>query len=165
MSWGDSWNVIPGRASLYTALEPTPDRSKLRLDANGRPVLSTTGIHAFGSKGEPDWLMPAAGLNANIDSMARWEAALWSGKIIKPASFAMMSRPFQLRDGRLGPFGFAMVAGSQDGRATVSSGGGAAVWLTTIPDIGLTAIVLTNLQASSPQVLAAKILAFYLRKH
>jgi CubicO group peptidase (beta-lactamase class C family) len=27
MRWGDSWNAIPGRASLYTALEPTADRS------------------------------------------------------------------------------------------------------------------------------------------
>jgi CubicO group peptidase (beta-lactamase class C family) len=164
MRWGDSWNVIPRRASLYTALEPTADRSKLRLDAKGRPVFSTTGIHAFGAKGEPDWLMPAAGLNANLDSMAKWEAALWTGKVIKPASLAMMAKPFQLRDGTLGPFGLVMVIGRQEGRTTVSSGGGAAVWLTTLPDIGLTAIVLTNLQASSPQVLVTKILQFYLQQ-
>jgi D-alanyl-D-alanine carboxypeptidase len=161
--WGDSWIVISGRASLYTALEPTADRSKLRLDEKGRPAFSTTGVHAFGSKGEPEWLMPAAGLNASIDSMARWEAAVWTGKIIKPASLALMGRLYQLRDGTLCPFGLAMVAGSQDGRATVSSGGGAAVWVTAIPDIGLTAIVLTNLQASSPQVLAARILQSWLQ--
>jgi len=41
MKWGDSWSVIPGRASLYTALEPTADRSKLRLDEKGRPIFST----------------------------------------------------------------------------------------------------------------------------
>ncbi len=123
MKWGDSWNVIPGRASLYTALEPTADRSKLWLDEKGKPVFSTTGIHAFGSKGEPEWLMPAAGLNANIDSMARWEAALWTGKIIRPASLDMMCRPFRLRDGTTGPFGLLMMAGQQDGKATVSSGG------------------------------------------
>ena len=164
MRWGDSWEVIPGRASLYTALEPTADHSKLRLDEKGRPVFSTAGIHAFGSKGEPDWLMPAAGLNANIDSMARWEAALWTAKIIKSASLAMMARPSQLRDGTLGQFGLSMIVGRQDGRTTISSGGGAAVWLTTIPEIHLTAIVLTNLQASSPQVLAAKILQSYLQE-
>ena len=164
MRWGDSWNVIPGRTSLYTTLEPTADRSKLRLDEKGRPVVSTTGIFAFGSKGEPDWLMPAAGLNANIDSMAKWEAALWNGKVIKPESLAMMAKPFQLHDGTVGPFGLVMMAGRQDGRTVISSGGGAAVWLSTIPDIRLTAIVLTNLQASSPQVLVAKILQSYLQK-
>ena len=109
--------------------------------------------------------MPAAGLNASIDSMAKWEIALWSGKIITPASLAKMSQPFQLRDGASGAFGLVLVAGRQSGRATVSSGGGAAVWITTIPDTGLTAIVLTNLQASSPQALAAKILDSYLRKN
>lgn len=165
MKWGDSWNVIPRRASLYTALEPTPDRSRLRLDRRGSPVFSTTGIHALGCKGEPDWLIPAVGLNANIDSMANWEAALWTGKIIRPTALAMMGKPFQLLDGSLGPFGLVMVTGKQDGRATVSSGGGAAVWATTIPDTGLTAIVLTNLQASSPQALAARILDLYLRKN
>jgi hypothetical protein len=76
----------------------------------------------------------------------------------------MMAKPFQLRDGTLGPFGLVMVIGRQEGRTTVSSGGGAAVWLTTLPDIGLTAIVLTNLQASSPQVLVTKILQFYLQQ-
>jgi hypothetical protein len=97
--------------------------------------------------------------------MAKWEAALWGGKIITTTSLAMMSKPFQLRDGAPGPFGLVMVAGKQNGMATVSSGGGAAVWITTIPDTGLTAIVLTNLQASSPQALAAKILDSYLRKN
>jgi CubicO group peptidase (beta-lactamase class C family) len=164
MKWGDSWNVIPGRASLYTALEPTADRSKLRLDEKGRPIFSTTGIHAFGAKGEPEWLMPAAGLNANIDSMARWEAALWAGKIIKPESLSMMGRAFQLRDGTPGQFGLVMIVGQQDQRTTASSGGGAAVWLTTIPELRLTAIVLTNLQASAPQLLAAKILQSYLQE-
>jgi D-alanyl-D-alanine carboxypeptidase len=164
MKWGDSWSVIPGRASLYTALEPTANRSKLRLDEKGRPIFSTTGIHAFGSKGEPEWLMPAAGLNANIGSMARWEAALWAGKIIKPESLAMIGSPFQLRDGTLGPFGLVMIVGQQDRRTTASSGGGAAVWLTTIPELRLTAIVLTNLQASSPQALVTKILQSYLQE-
>jgi len=76
----------------------------------------------------------------------------------------MMGRPFQLSDGTVGPFGLVMIAGRQDGRTVISSGGGAAVWLTTIPDIRLTAIVLTNLQASSPQVLVAEILQSYLRE-
>ncbi len=109
-------------------------------------------------------MVNAGGTKRNIDSMAKWEAALWTGKVIKPESLAMMGRPFQLSDGTVGPFGLVMIAGRQDGRTVISSGGGAAVWLTTIPDIRLTAIVLTNLQASSPQVLVAEILQSYLRE-
>lgn len=162
MKWGDSWDIIPNRASLYTALEPAADRSKLFLDANGRPVFSKTGIYAFGSKGAPTWMMPAIGLNTSIESLARWEAALWSGKIIKPASLAIMGQAFRLRDGRLGSFGLGLIPGKQGERATVSSAGGAAVWITTMPDHHLTAIVLTNLQASSPQVMIGKILDAHL---
>jgi D-alanyl-D-alanine carboxypeptidase len=72
-----------------------------------------------------------------------------------------MCKPFQLRDGTFGPFGLGMIVGKQGGRPTISSGGGAAVWLTTIPDMRLTAIVLTNVQASSPQTFVAKILQSY----
>jgi CubicO group peptidase (beta-lactamase class C family) len=162
MKWGDSWEVVPGRASLYTALEPTPDRSKLFMDANRRPVLSKAGIHAFGSKGTPSWMLPAIGLNTSVDSLATWEAALWSGKIIKPATLAMMGQAFTLRDGKTGAFGLGLIPGKQGTMATVSSGGGAAVWLTTIPEKQLTAIVLTNLQASSPELIVASILDAYL---
>jgi hypothetical protein len=76
----------------------------------------------------------------------------------------MMGRAFQLRDGTPGQFGLVMIVGQQDQRTTASSGGGAAVWLTTIPELRLTAIVLTNLQASAPQLLAAKILQSYLQE-
>lgn len=162
MKWGDSWDIVPGRASLYTALEPSPDRAKLALDDKGRPVFSKSRIYAFGAKGAPDWMTPAIGLNTSIESLARWEAALWSGKVIKPASLAMMGKAYGLRDGKPGAFGLGLIPGRQGDRPTVSSGGGAAVWVTTLPDSHLTAIVLTNLQASSPQSLVAEILDAYL---
>jgi D-alanyl-D-alanine carboxypeptidase len=161
MRWGDAWEVIPQRASLYTALEPTADRSKLQLDAKGEPVLSKSGIHAFGSKVVPEWLTPAAGMNGNIDAMSRWEAALWSGKIIKPATLAMMGTPYKLRDGTAGDFGLSFIPYPVDGQPGVSSGGGAAVWITTLPNSHLTAIVLTNLQDSSPQELVQQVLHAY----
>lgn len=161
MRWGDAWEVIPDRASLYTALQPTTDRSKLQLDAKGEPVFSKAGIHAFGSKVVTEWLTPAAGLNGNIDAMARWEAALWSGKVIKLSTLDVMGTPYKLRDGGTGEFGLALVPDELDGQPSVSSGGGAAVWITTLPKKHLTAIVLTNLQASSPQMLVAQILHAY----
>lgn len=161
MRWGDGWSVIPGRASLYTALQPTADRSKLQLDADGRPVYSTTGIHAFGQKVVTDWLMPAAGLNGNIDAMARWEAALWSGEVIKPATLALMATPYRMRGGNADGFGLALIPELRDGQPMVSSGGGAAVWLSTLPAQQLTVIVLSNLQASRPQALVAQILDIY----
>jgi CubicO group peptidase (beta-lactamase class C family) len=163
MRWGDAWEVIPGRASLYTALEPTADRLKLQIDEKGQPVLSKTGIHAFGSKAVPEWLSPAAGLNSNIGAMARWESALWSGKVIKPDDLAMMGTAYKLRDGSAGDFGLALMPYPMPGtnEPSVSSGGGAAVWITTLPKSHLTAIVLTNLQGCSPPMLAVQVLQAY----
>lgn len=162
LQWGDTWTVIPGRASLYTALQPTADRSKLQLDAKGSPVMSTTGIHAFGSKVVTEWLMPAAGLSGNIEAMATWENALWNGKVIKPSSLALMAKPYVMRDGKTGDFGLALMHDTQRGHVTIHTGGGAAVWVTTIPDERLTVIVLTNLQASQPYKLVSQILDIYL---
>jgi D-alanyl-D-alanine carboxypeptidase len=163
LRWGDAWEVIPGRASLYTTLEPTADRLKLQIDEKGRPVLSKSGIHAFGSKAVPEWLSPAAGLNANIGAMVRWESALWNGKIIKPEDLAMMGEAYKLRDGSAGDFGLAFIPYPLPGtgEASVSSGGGAAVWITTLPKSHVTAIVLTNLQGCSPQMLVAQVLQAY----
>lgn len=162
LRWGDTWTLVPGRASLYTALQPTADHSKLQLDAKGAPVLSTDGIHPFGSKIATEWLLPAAGLSGNIEAMATWENALWSGRIIKPESLALMAKPYVMTDGKTGDFGLALMHDSQQGHVTIHTGGGAAVWITTIPDRHLTVIVLTNLQASQPYKLVAGILNVYL---
>ncbi|MGA7436551.1 MAG: serine hydrolase domain-containing protein [Luteibacter sp.] len=163
LQWGDTWTLVPGRASLYTALQPTADHSKLQLDAKGQPVFSTSGIHPFGSKIATDWLNPAAGLNGSIQAMATWENALWTGKVIKPESLALMAKPYVMRDGKTGDFGLALMQESQEGHVRVSTGGGAAVWMTTIPDQRLTVIVLTNLQASQPYKLVSAILDVYTR--
>ncbi|MBE1159896.1 serine hydrolase domain-containing protein [Dyella acidiphila] len=163
MQWGDGWAVVPGRASLYTAVAPTPDHLKLQIDAKGQPVMSKEGIHAFGSKAAPAWLTPAAGLNGNIQDMVRWESALWSGKIITPQSLATMSAPYKLRDGSAGDFGLEFIPYPLPGTAepSVSSGGGAAVWITTLPKSHLTAIVLTNLQGCKPPEFVIDVLQAY----
>lgn len=165
LQWGDTWSLVPGRASLYTALQPTADHSKLQLDAKGQPVFSTNGIHPFGSKVATDWLNPAAGLNGTIQAMTTWENALWNGKVIKAENLALMAKPYVMRDGKTGDFGLALMQETQDGHVMVSTGGGAAVWITTIPDQHLTVIVLTNLQASQPYKLVTEILDVYMGGH
>jgi hypothetical protein len=107
-------------------------------------------------------LLPAAGLSGNIEAMSTWENALWNGKIIKPESLALMAKPYVMTDGKTGDFGLALMHDSQQGHVTIHTGGGAAVWITTIPDRHLTVIVLTNLQASQPYKLVASILDVYL---
>jgi D-alanyl-D-alanine carboxypeptidase len=173
--FGDAWAIIPGRADLYTALDITQDHTKL-LMRDGRPVVLTDKILRYGSKYLPDYLAPAGLLNGSIRDLVSWEAALSQGKLLKPATLAEMSAPFKLSDGKDGIFGlsFASVPMNMFGNstatksggafgpyATVSYGGGAATWRMAIPEKHLIVIVLTNLQGTNPDALAADIATLY----
>ena len=173
--FGDAWAIIPGRADLYTALDITQDHTKL-LMRDGRPVLLTDKILRYGSKYMPDYMAPAGLLNGSIRDLVSWEAVLSQGKLLKTATLAEMSAPFKLSDGKDGIFGlsFASVPMNMFGNstatkaggafgpyATVSYGGGAATWRMAIPEKHLIVIVLTNLQGTNPDALAADIATLY----
>jgi len=86
----------------------------------------------------------------------------FTGVAIMTLVLALMAKPYVMSDGKTGDFGLALMHDNQQGHATVHTGGGAAVWITTVPDQHLTVIVLTNLQASQPYKLVAAILDVYL---
>jgi|HubBroStandDraft_2_1064218.scaffolds.fasta_scaffold03042_8 CubicO group peptidase (beta-lactamase class C family) len=173
--FGDGWAIIPGEADLYTALDITPDHTKL-LMRDGRPVVMTDKIRRYGSKYLPEYLAPAGYLNGSIRDLVSWETALSHGKLLKSSALAEMAIPYKLSDGKDGIWGlsYASVPMSMFGNstatksggafgphATVSYGGGAATWCMAIPDKHLIVIVLTNLQDSNPDALAADIATLY----
>jgi D-alanyl-D-alanine carboxypeptidase len=163
-SFGDAWQIIPGRADLYTALDITPDHSKLRVQ-DGEPVLLHDRILHYGSKYWPDYMAPAALLNGSIRDLVNWEKTLAAGTPINPSSLNEMISPYKLPDGKSGDFGlsfFTKPFGPNVHRyAMASYGGGAATWRLAIPSKHLTVIVLTNLQDSGPEELALGIAALY----
>lgn len=159
--YGDSWEIVSGRAELYTALELTADRSKL-LSKNGRPVMSDGKVRRLGTKIFGPWQYGFGGLNADIGALTAWEMALMGGRVISEASLAEMMIPATLNDNKSGGFGLAFVTGRIDGRTAVMSGGGAAVWCLRLPEEKLTIILLTNLQASFPETFAAGIAKIHL---
>lgn len=154
--FGDAWDILPGRAELYTAVDITPDHGKLLARA-GRPVLADR-IRRYGSKAFPDFMWPAAGLNASLDELINLELAPGSGRIISPELLAQMAEPPQLPDGRAGVFGLGFIVGRLDGHKTLAYGGGAATWRLSSPEQDLTVIVLTNLQGCYPDRLAADVI-------
>ena len=159
--YGDSWDIIKGRSELYTAVAASVDGTKL-VAVNGRPQLSTDGIRRYGSKVFPRFTHPTGGLNMNLEDLVRWELALAAGQVISKKSLAEMSTPQVLDDGKPGAFGLSFLIGQLAGNKTVSSGGGAAVWCLRIPEKRITVLVLSNLQGSFPERLAARIAEEYL---
>ncbi len=159
-SFGDSWAIIPGRSDLYTADDITKDHTKLAL-RDGAPVMLTDKILRYGAKAMPDYLAPAGLLNGSIRDLVNWEQTMEQGKLLTKASLREMSMPYKLNDGKNGEFGLAFLILPLGPYQTVSYGGGAAAWRLAIPEKHLTVIVLTNLQASQPQAIAAGIMALY----
>ena len=159
-SFGDAWAIIPGRSDLYTADGITKDRTRLEV-RDGGPVIMTDKILRYGSKAMPDYLAPAGLLNGSIGDLVNWEQAMEEGKLVTPANQRDMSTPYKLNDGKNGDFGLAFLVTPLGPYHVVSYGGGAATWRFSVPEKHMTVIVLTNLQASNPQALAAGIMGKY----
>jgi D-alanyl-D-alanine carboxypeptidase len=159
-SFGDSWAIVPGRSDLYTADDITKDHTKLML-RDDRPVILTDKILRYGAKAMPDYLAPAGLLNGSIRDLVNWEETMAQGNLLTEASLREMTMPYKLNNGKNGEFGLSFVIIPVGPYQTVSYGGGAAVWRFSVPEKHLTVIVLTNLQASQPQAIAAGIMAMY----
>lgn len=158
-AFGDGWAIVPNRSDLYTSLEITKDHSKLFMGKNGPVVMNDKIVH-YGSKYMPDFMAPAGLINGTIRDLVNLEAAFAEGALLKPDTLKQMSSAYKLTNGKTGDFGLGFVTASFGGPySAVSYGGGAATWRLSYPEKKLTVIVLTNLQGSQPQMLAAKIAA------
>lgn len=160
LRFGDAWAVIPDRADLYTKLDITPNHLKL-LVRDGQPVFLHGRILHYGAKFFPDYLAPAATLNGSIRDLVKWEVELSEGKVVNISGLNEMTKPYRLRDGRSGVFGLGFTMGSIGPYRTASYEGGAATWRLSVPAKHVTVIMLTNLQGSSPDRLAAGIARIY----
>jgi len=158
-AFGDSWSIVPGRSNLYTSLKITADHTKLFIGEHGPEVMEDKIFH-YGSKYMPDFMAPAGLINGTILDLINLEKAFDNGSLLKQETLKLMSTPYKLNNGENGAFGLGFLTVSFGGPYNaVSYGGGAATWRLSYPDRKLTVIVLTNLQGSQPQGLAAKVAA------
>jgi CubicO group peptidase (beta-lactamase class C family) len=79
-------DIVEHRASGYVDVEGT-----LR---NGEPL-------------RPTIIAPSGGILTTVVDLARWDAALWSGRLLKPATLDLMRQPARLNDGKPGVSGIA----------------------------------------------------------
>src|SRR6185436_4382844 len=110
------------------------------------------------------WKLPFAGgaVCATASDLAKWQAALDSGRVLTPSSLALMRTPTTLADGMKIDYGLGTRLGSLDGHRvlghTGSGGGYRTVW-ESFPDDLLTIVVLINTDDGSapPAAMAAEI--------
>ena len=163
----DAQDVVPERASGYTLVH----------GAAGK----------FRNAGFTDMSVPyaAGALRSTLGDVARWNSALFGGRLLKPASLKEMLAPGRLRNGAEtqtaiawpggkafpppagyvpGPYSFGLQHHTQDGRRIIGHDGSIAGFdavMQTYVDEGLTIIVLTNTDGAAHPLEAqvARILA------
>ena len=103
----------------------------------------------------------AGALCSTVGDFAKWQRALDAGKVVSPASYALMSTADTLNSGRKINYGFGLVPGVFNGHKTISHTGGIpgfASAATYVPDDSLSIVVFTNYDAESPQTLVQNLL-------
>jgi D-alanyl-D-alanine carboxypeptidase len=138
-------DIIAHRAAGYTLIN-----GQLKNQAWVSPALNTT---ADGS------------LYLTVLDMARWDAALYTEKLLKKGSLTQMWTPVKTLDGKTNPYGFGWAVHEIKGRQVVEHGGvwqGFAAQIIRYPNDKLTVIVLTNLTQGNPGKLAVQVADVYL---
>lgn len=104
----------------------------------------------------------AGAMRSTASDLLKWHTALFDGRVLKPASLALMTETSRLRDGRVSSlgrsaelikafppseYGFGLFTGRSYGRRSVGHGGsinGFNTWMETFPDDKTTMVLLTN---------------------
>ena len=121
-----------------------------------------------------EWVAPSANSTADgslyftILDLARWDAALYTEKVLKESSKREMWTAATLRDGKpnRAGYGFGWFVESQYGHRVVEHDGrwqGFDTQISRYPDDGLTVVVLTNLGSADAHLIADKVAAAYVR--
>jgi len=102
----------------------------------------------------------AGALCMSVGDYLKWQTALTSGRIVRPESYALMTRSDTLINGRPTNYGFALAPADLGGHRVIQHGGdinGFSVQQLWLPDDSLRVVVFTNTLGSSPDRLARNI--------
>jgi CubicO group peptidase (beta-lactamase class C family) len=141
----DEADIIPNRAAGYRVGED----GKLKNQHWVAPGLNTT---ADGS------------IYLTVLDLVKWDAALYTEKLLKKSSLDLMWTPVKLNDGKTEPYGFGWFLGDTNGHRLIQHGG---AWQGFTSDIAryvddkLTVIVLANRAGAAPNVIGRGIASLY----
>jgi len=102
----------------------------------------------------------AGALVSTVGDLAKWDAALESGKLVKRSTLEQMWTPHVLPSGEALKYGFGWGLGEADGRRFVSHGGSTSGFSAVIRhylDPRVTLIVLTNIETEDAALDVAKV--------
>ena len=123
-----------------------------------------------------EWVSPSLNTTADgslyfsVLDLAKWDAALYTEKLLRHASLEQMWRVAALRDGKpnAGHYGYGWFIGNKHGHHVIEHEGqwqGFETQISRYVDDGLTVVVLTNLAQARPERIADGVAAIYLPKN
>lgn len=138
-------DIIPNRAAGYRV-----DRNQQLKNQNWvSPSLNTTADGA---------------LYMNVYDMAKWDAALYTEKLLKRSSLDQMWTPVKLNNGKTHPYGFGWALGEVKGHRYVQHGGawqGFKAQIMRYVDDKFTVVVFANQARANQAKLAQGVAALY----
>jgi CubicO group peptidase (beta-lactamase class C family) len=137
-------DIVPNRAAGYVLV-----KGELKNQEWVSPSLNTTADGA---------------LYLTAFDMAKWDAALYSEKLLKKTGFEMMWAPVKLNDGKTHPYGFGWAMAEANGKRIIEHGGawqGFKSFIARYPDEKLTVIIFANLINANEKKLARGVLEIY----
>ncbi len=138
----DQWAIMKNRVAGYT----------LR---NGKLAhIRRVGQHELPSH---------YGIFSSVKDLTKWDAVLYTEKLLKKASLDQMWTPVKLNNGFTFPYGIGWHLIDHRGFKRISVNGGTGTNITRFPEEKLTVIVLTNLNRVEPWHLALGVAGLYNR--
>lgn len=103
----------------------------------------------------------AGSLVSTVDDLARWNAAITDGKLLKAASWQRMFTPYKLASGKSTDYGYGWEMGKLQGAAMIAHGGainGFNTYALRLPEQNVFVAVLSNADGGlvRPEVVASK---------
>lgn len=132
-----------GMAHSHYELNPADPRLAL-----GYTTFLLSGPELVGAEAA-GWLGGAGGIYSTPTDLAKWDLALIGGKLLKPESYALMTAPRTLADGRVSNYGCGLALKTQGGRPVLSHSGavsGFNTWNGVVPSTRSAVIVVSNLE-------------------
>jgi CubicO group peptidase (beta-lactamase class C family) len=137
-------DIVPNRAAGYRIVN-----GQLKNQAWVSPSMNTTADGA---------------LYLTVYDMAKWDAALYTEKLLKRASLDEMWTPVKLNDGKTHPYGFGWALGDVRGHRFVEHGGswqGFKSQISRYVDDKLTVVVFANQARANPAKIAHQVAALF----
>lgn len=127
----------------HTAYEPRADDRRV---ATGYTSFALTKLTRAAREGD-GWVGAAGAIYSTAADVARWDVALMEGRVLKPASWELMTRPRMLANGKSSNYGCGLSVTTRDGLTVFTHGGAVSGFIarnTFVPQTRSAVVVVIN---------------------